>query len=88
MLTTNKFKLLICGIGLFVFRGRWQEGKPAASTEGSLEWIVLEKLVDFPLVEDLQVLLPRVMSMKPDDPPFSALYDYDSEDRLRITFGG
>jgi len=75
------------GIGLFVFRGSWSGGEPASSAEGTLEWVPVAKFDEFPLVEDLRVLLAKILQMTPGDPPFSALYDYDQQDRLQITFG-
>ena len=45
------------------------------------------------LVEDLPVLLSRVLAMRsdemrPDDSPFFARYRYDEHDRIVITFAG
>jgi 8-oxo-dGTP diphosphatase len=74
------------GIGIYVYKGEYQGGKPLSSEEGQLEWIDIRDLDQFPLVEDLQILLPRLLSMVPGDPPFSALYDYDEKDELRIRF--
>jgi hypothetical protein len=37
-------------------------------------------------VEDLPVLLPRVLSSQRGDNPFSAHYMYDEQDRLMILF--
>jgi hypothetical protein len=56
------------------------------SSEGEPEWIPLDLLDQLPLVEDLPVLLPRVLSYKPGDLPFWARYFYDSEDQLQIFF--
>lgn len=75
------------GIGLFVFRGEYARGDLHPSPEGQLEWVPIDRLRDFPLVEDLQILLPKVIQMRPGDPPFSALYFYDEQDQLRIAFG-
>ncbi len=75
------------GIGLFVFRGEYERGDLHPSPEGQLEWVAIDRLRDFPLVEDLQILLPKVLQMEPGGAPFSALYDYDEQDRLQITFG-
>jgi 8-oxo-dGTP diphosphatase len=75
------------GIGLYVFRGDCPEGEPDASTEGVLEWIPAAGFEGYPLVEDLYTILPRVLSMSAGDPPFSALYHYDAQDRMVISFG-
>jgi len=75
------------GIGLFIFRGECPPGIPRASAEGSLEWLPIQALAEYPLVEDLTTLLPRVLALKPGDPPLSALYSYNAGDQLVIQFG-
>jgi 8-oxo-dGTP diphosphatase len=72
------------GIGLYVFRGEYTIGELIESTEGRLEWVPTARINDYPLVEDLHILLPRVLAQKPTDPPFSALYWYAEDDRLQI----
>lgn len=74
------------GIGLFVFRGETDQQPVENSAEGSLEWIALEKLREYPLVEDLPVLLPKVLSAKRNGEIFYARYWYDENDHLRIDF--
>lgn len=75
------------GIGLFVFRGEYSGGALRESAEGTLEWIAVDRLGEVALVEDLHTVLPRILSMRPGDAPFSALYDYDDQDQMRIWFG-
>jgi 8-oxo-dGTP diphosphatase len=75
------------GIGIFVYKGKYEEGEPVSSEEGQLEWVDVNELDRYPLVEDLKVVLPLLLSMAPGDPPFSALYDYDEKDQLRVRFG-
>ena len=75
------------GIGIFIFKGEYSGGELQHSEEGSLEWIAVDQLIKYPLVEDLPVLLPRVLALQPGDVPLAALYDYDENDRLRIRFG-
>jgi 8-oxo-dGTP diphosphatase len=74
------------GIGLFIFRGECPSGTPRASTEGSLEWLPIQNLADYPLVEDLNTLLPRVLALKLGDPPLAASYSYNAQDQLVIHF--
>jgi hypothetical protein len=38
------------------------------------------------LVEDLPLILPRVLAMRPNDPPFFAHVSYDNSDRLVLRF--
>ncbi len=80
------------GVGIFVLRGDipvygsdYIDNLPS-SPEGSLEWIPINQIYSLPLVEDLPVLLPRVLGAQPGDQPFSAHYLYDSSDRLMIVF--
>lgn len=80
------------GVGIFVLRGDlpvygsdYIDNIPS-SPEGSLEWIPINQIYSLPLVEDLPVLLPRVLGAQPGDQPFSAHYLYDSSDRLMIVF--
>lgn len=75
------------GIGLFVFRGADSQGEIVESHEGQLEWVPVDQLAGYPLVEDLQTILPRVLSMRPGDAPFAARYYYDETDELQIVFG-
>jgi 8-oxo-dGTP diphosphatase len=72
------------GIGLYILRGEDPQGELVASPEGSLHWIAPSDLPGLPLVEDLQFLLPRILQMRPGDPPFSAHTWYDGQDRLQI----
>ncbi len=75
------------GIGLFIFRGECPPGVPQPSAEGSLKWLPIQNLADYPLVEDLTTLLPKILSLRPGDPPIFARYSYDADDRLVIRFG-
>lgn len=74
------------GIGLFVFRGSTDQQPLENSEEGILEWIPLDRLADYPLVEDLPVLLPRVLKADQGGEIFFARTWYDEHDRMRIDF--
>ncbi len=74
------------GIGIVVFRADYDGGSLKDSDEGSLEWLTLEKLNGLPLVEDLNILLPRVLAMKAGENPFSARSYYDEQEQLRVVF--
>jgi hypothetical protein len=69
-----------------VYCGDNPVGEITASTEGAVEWVRKDALLQFPVVEDLPVLLERVHSMKSSDPPFSARSYYDKNDLLRVEF--
>ncbi len=72
------------GIGMYVFRAQASPGEIKASPEGALEWVPSADLADLPLVEDLPILLPRVLAMKAGDPPLFAHYSYDEKDKLIV----
>jgi 8-oxo-dGTP diphosphatase len=74
------------GIILFVFTARAHWRQICASAEGTLEWIPRSQLLDYDLVEDLPVLLPRVLSLPDGASPFCAHYSYDQNDQLVICF--
>ena len=79
------------GIGIFVLRGEFRpeddEGVHLTSPDGELAWVPYEEIYDLPLVEDLPILLPRALSMKPGGAPFAAHSSYDRECRLVLSFG-
>jgi 8-oxo-dGTP diphosphatase len=75
------------GIGIFIFRGKYSGEELIESKEGRLEWIRIDALEQFALVEDLQTIIPAVLAVKPFDPPFSAYYFYDETEKLQIRFG-
>ena len=75
------------GIGIYIFRGDCLDGDLIPSQEGTPTWIPVSHLKNYPLVEDLYTLLPRILTLNPNDPPLSALYAYTPEDQLIIKFG-
>lgn len=74
------------GIVLFVYRGECASDPLKASSEGSTEWINYKKLAQLPVVEDLPIILDKIMPMRKGEPPFSAFYSYDIDGRLVISF--
>lgn len=74
------------GIGLYVYTATALSRAFTPSPEGALEWVPADRIRERDLVEDLPTLLPRVLAMRPADPPFSASYTYDERDQLVITF--
>ncbi|MFP4345765.1 MAG: NUDIX hydrolase [Anaerolineales bacterium] len=53
------------GVLLFVFVGTCPTGGLRASEEGEPEWVPIEALSAYPLVEDLPELLPRILEPGP-----------------------
>jgi 8-oxo-dGTP diphosphatase len=80
------------GVGIFVFRGEFPQNENAPtklhSPDGDLQWVPVDRVHDLPLVEDLPVLLPRVLAAQPGEPPFAAHSRYDDGGRLVISFAG
>jgi 8-oxo-dGTP diphosphatase len=75
------------GVLLFVFTAVAAQRNVRQSEEGALTWVSLDRAMELDLVEDLPTLLPHLVAMKPDEPPFFAHYSYDQDDRLVVTFG-
>ena len=74
------------GIGLYVMKGTSDFGELRPSEEGELEWVAFDEIQGKDLVEDLPVLLPRVLKANVGDPPFSARYYYDGDDEMVVEF--
>ena len=70
------------GIMLFIFTACAHSRQAQASEEGTLEWIPRSQLHDYPLVEDLYELLPRVLALPDGAPPLFVHYSYDQNDQL------
>ena len=76
------------GICLFIFRGEYTGGDLVVSEEGQLEWVQLDHLDDYPLVEDLKIILPGALVISDHNQPFSARSYYDANEKIKIEFGG
>lgn len=73
------------GIHIFIFKGEYKAGDIRESKEGSLEWIKKDALLQLPLVEDLKVILPALLSMEKGKFLF-ARYHYDEVDQMKIDY--
>jgi len=75
------------GVLLFIFRGFLEEMAPVTeSQEGKAEWILIDEVVNYPLVDDLFVLLPRVLAWEPGHPVFHARVAADEGGGFRVQF--
>lgn len=75
------------GILLFVFTAISDSRDcKSDSPEGSLHWIAREDLLQLDLVEDLPIILPRVLAMDDDAPPYFAHISYDERDQIQVRF--
>jgi len=76
----------ISGVLFFVFTAVADDRQVHRSEEGVLEWVPVTALPVSEMVEDLPVLLARVLPMGAAAPPFFAAFSYDENDRLVIVF--
>jgi 8-oxo-dGTP diphosphatase len=67
------------GIGLFIFNGQAGPGALRSSEEGQVTWIPRGELEKFPLLDDVPILLRKIVVMRPGDAPFSARLFYDEQ---------
>ncbi len=74
------------GVSLYVLSGEPTGGQLRASSEGTAEWIPIDRLKDLPLVPDVPLLLGRVHAMHRGDEPFSASSRYDAAGQLQLEF--
>ncbi|MCP4142595.1 MAG: NUDIX domain-containing protein [Chloroflexi bacterium] len=75
------------GICVYILTGNCESGEPRPSEEGALEWLPFNELEQYPLVEDVAILLERIRNMDESKPPFSARSFYDENDKLTLRFG-
>ncbi len=74
------------GIGIYVFRGESIQMDLSQTSEGELDWVLIKEMNKLPLVEDMNVLLPKALAIKKGDRPFYAQYSYDEKGELQIKF--
>jgi len=70
------------GIVLFVFTARSDSRAVADCAEGTLHWIPADHISDYDLVEDLPIILPRVLAMEDAAPPLFVHVSYDASDQI------
>ena len=74
------------GVMLFVFAAQAHTQEVLPSDEGELVWVDKERIGELELVEDLPIILPRVLAKESRQPPFYANYTYDAKDNLEVSF--
>lgn len=74
------------GIIVFVFSAEALTRELIATDEGTLEWVPRERALDLPLVEDLPILLEKVLESDAEGELFFAHTSYDEADRLIMLF--
>jgi len=74
------------GVIVFVFTGTCRSPQLAESPEGTPAWFADEQIPSLPLVADVGLLLGRLLTMRPGDPPFIARSHTDAAGRPMLTF--
>lgn len=74
------------GILLLVFTAEATSRDFTDCSEGTLEWVSLDKVYEKDLVEDLPILLPHLFGEKASNSLFAAHVSYDSEDNIIFRF--
>jgi len=73
------------GIVMYVFSAQANSRDITVTTdEGTLEWIPVEDVGGLEVVEDLPIVLPRIMGMADDAPPYLAHVGYNAKDKIVI----
>lgn len=75
------------GILLFVFTAHSDSRDlHTDNPEGTLHWVALDEVNRLDLVEDLPLILPRIMALSDDDAPLFAHVSYDENDEIQMRF--
>lgn len=74
------------GIGLFIFRADSVYGNLSQSYEGIPEWVPLANLDEYPLVEDVRIIIEKIRSLQPVDAPFTGRSAYTEDGKLIVKF--
>lgn len=79
------------GITLFIFTAWADSRSVTACDEGTLHWLSRSQATMLPadeVVEDLPLILPRILTLPAGAPPLYAHVDYDATDTIRIRTAG
>jgi 8-oxo-dGTP diphosphatase len=74
------------GITMFVFTGESSSRDLVPNDEGTLHWIPRDTVTQLELVEDLPIILPRILTMGLSDPPLFIHLSYDEDDHILLQF--
>lgn len=74
------------GVLIFFFTGEAPHRQVRPSPEGTLEWVSPQQVAALPLVEDLPLLLPRMLDAPAGSAPFFARGYYDDEGHIQVEF--
>ncbi len=76
------------GIVVFIFTGESQSRDVIANSEGTLHWVNQNQLASVDLVEDLPILLSRILHMQAGDSTLFYHLSYSSSDVLQMRLAG
>ncbi len=76
------------GITLFVFLGESAARTVIDSEEGTLEWVEIDQIGQHDLVEDIDIILPKILALPPGAPPLFVHVSYDAADHMRLRIHG
>jgi 8-oxo-dGTP diphosphatase len=74
------------GIFLLVFTAFSHSRDVVANNEGTLHWVPKNEILHLDLVDDLPLILPRILVMEPTDAPFFVHVSYDVTDQIQMRF--
>jgi 8-oxo-dGTP diphosphatase len=75
------------GVGVLLFTATSDARATIASDEGTLHWVPRSEVMNYDLVEDIPLVLPRILAMPPESPPLFIHLSYDPADRVQLHFG-
>lgn len=73
------------GILMFIFSGHHPRGVVRGSEEGTPEWVRLDQVGELPVVEDIPMIIEKVLQPK-EARPFFGHYSYDEIGKLKAVF--
>lgn len=74
------------GICLYVFQVDHLEGELRPSNEGEPFWLKIKDLPDYPLVDDVLLILDKISDFTKTGRLFSGLYQYDNSGNKKCIF--
>ncbi len=74
------------GVVVFVFTGSAGPGELCPSPEGTPGWFTTAEALQLDLLPDVRLILPRLLSRQPCDPPFFAQTTLDATGKPLLAF--
>lgn len=74
------------GVTLFVFVGQSVNRETIECDEGTLHWIPCDSILQYDLVDELPIVLPRILEARSEELPFFIHVGYDADDCLQLRF--